>query len=437
MTQTPARARDTVAIVGGGWAGLACALKLAQAGYQPVVFESAPEPGGRARRALIEGHYRDNGQHLMLGGCASLRALFDAADITLPTVPFSYQSGKRQLRVPARASKFGLAWALLAARGFSWHERYCLIAALLRLQACGWRVPADQSVADWLALTRQPVALMDTFWAPLALAILNTPLHEAAMCRLAPVLRDTLGMSGSALSLFQPVGDLSVCVVSPLVKAIEKAGGTVRCSERVAAIAQTDVGFKLVFVHRGEGMPFDRIVLAMPPWALAKVTLPVTLDAEKMARTFGDQPIATVYLGFESDFRLPAPLLQIAGPTPGDARAWAIDRAHCGEPGVVAISLSAQGPWCQLPGDALAEAVLSVLRASVPNATACLWKKAVTVQRATYAAKPGTSIRPEDLQPLPHLHLAGDWTHTDYPATLEAAVYTGFAAAHRIMAQQT
>lgn len=167
------------------------------------------------------------------------------------------------------------------------------------------------------------------------------------------------------------------------------------------------------------------------------MALPDSLPTSTLAKSFGAQPIATVYLGFATDFHLPAPLLQIAGPTPGDARVWAIDRAHCGEPGVIAVSLSAQGPWCELSGDDLAQACLLALQNAVDGVPACLWKKAVIVQRATYASTPEAFMPHQDLEPLPHLHLAGDWTHPAYPATLEAAVCSGFSTAHRIMQQQT
>jgi len=433
MTQTPAAARRSVAIVGGGWAGLACALKLAEAGYRPVVFESAPEPGGRARRALVEGHYRDNGQHLMLSGCVSLNSLLDAAGIKLPAVPFNYQSGSRCLSVPAKAGRLGLAVALLRTKGFSWHERYRLIAALLHLKASGWCVPHDQTIHDWLKQHQQPAALIDTFWAPLALAILNTPLEQAAMRRFAPVLRDSLGMGSQALCMLQPERNLSESIVAPLVSAIEQLGGTVQCGERVTAIEQAEGGYQLAMSNRGEHWHFDQVVLAIPPWSLKHVSHPAPLNAAALDRAFGAQPIATVYLGFDQRFRLPAPLLQIAGPTAGDARVWAMDRAHCGEPGVVAISISAHGPWCELTADELANATLSALLATVTEAPLCLWKKAVVVQRATYAATPEALLAPQNLEPLPHLHLAGDWTHADYPATLEAAVHSGFAAARRIL----
>ncbi|MGI9142499.1 MAG: hydroxysqualene dehydroxylase, partial [Fluviibacter sp.] len=332
----------SVAIVGGGWAGLACALKLAQAGYTPVVFESAPEPVGRARRAPVEGRNRDNGQHLMLGGCQSLQTLFQAAGMQLSTVPFQFQSGARQLSVPAKAGRISLSIALLRARGFSWYERYRLICALLSLQAHGWRVAQMQTVADWLQQTKQPASLINEFWVPLALAILNTPLNQAAMWRFTTVLRDTLGQGGSALALLQPAANLSKSIVDPIVSAIKKAGGSIRCGERVLGVEPTASGYQLLLNE--SSLDFDQVVLTVPPWALNHLTLPSAINHGNWAARFGSQPIATVYLGFEASFRLPAPLLQVAGPMPDDARVWAMDRAHCGEPGVVTISLSAEGP---------------------------------------------------------------------------------------------
>ena len=425
----------SVAIVGGGWAGLACALKLAQAGYTPVVFESAPEAGGRARRAVFQGHDRDNGQQLMRGSCQALQALFLAAGLQLPAVPFRYQSGSRQFAVPVKAGRFGLALSLIRAHGFSWYERYRLVCALGRLQAHGWRVAQKQTVADWLQQTKQPARLINDFWAPLALAILNTPLHEAAMGRLAPVLRDTLGQGGSALALLQPEANLSTSIVDPIVSAIKQAGGSIRCGERVLGVEPTASGYQLMLNE--SSLHFDQVVLAVPPWALNHLTLPSAINNGNWAARFGSQPIATVYLGFETSFRLPSPLLQIAGPTPGDARVWAMDRAHCGEPGVVAISLSAEGPWHTLSGDALAQACYKALQQAVENLPPCLWQKAITVQRATYAATPQAFVSPAELTPLPGLHLAGDWTHAAYPATLEAAVSSGFAAADRIVQAKT
>ena len=431
--------RPSVAIVGGGWAGLSCALRLARSGLRPIIYESAPEPGGRARRAPLVDHqaqavWRDNGQHLMLAGCRSLNTLCNEVGVTLSQTPFNYTDGNRQLSLAGRDGRAGLLVALLNARGFRWGERLRLLQALLALQWRGWQVMPAQTVQQWLIARHQPSTLIRDFWAPLALAILNTPIEQAAMSRLAAVLRDTLGGGCKALAILQPDADLSTSVVTPLVEAITMAGGELRCGRRVEAVtSQPSGGFRLMLAD-GTSTEADQVVLALPPWALTRLALP--FDTRDLATRFGTQPIATVYLGFEVSTRLPAPLVQIDGPTAEDARAWVMDRAHCGEPGVMAVSLSADGPWQQLDHDMLVTRCLQrllPLLGSKPHDHRCLWHKVVTVRRATYAATPTARLDPSAQNPLPGCFLAGDWTHPDYPATLEAAVASGFAVADQIM----
>lgn len=427
-------ARPSVAIVGGGWAGLSCALRLAEAGLRPVVYESAPAPGGRARRAMIAGAARDNGQHLMLVGCQTLITLYNTLGIRLPHTPFVYTDGRRSLSLIGRRGRAGLLVALLSARGFRWHERLRLLQALLALQWRGWYVAPEQTVQQWLTQHKQPSILVRNFWSPLALAILNTPIEQAAMARLAPVLRDTLGGGCEALAMLQPEADLSASVVTPLVSAITSAGGELRCGQRVEAVTSNRLGGFSLMLADGTATHADQVVLTLPPWALTRLLLP--FDTSDLASRFGSQPIATVYLGFEVTTRLPTPLVQIDGPTAEDARAWAMDRAHCGEPGVMAVSLSADGPWQQLDHDRLAARCLQKLLPLLggkPDNNRCLWHKVVTVKRATYAATPTARLPPAALNPLPGCFLAGDWTHPDYPATLEAAVASGFAAADKII----
>ena len=432
----------SVAIIGGGWAGLACALRLARSGFHPVIYESAPEPGGRARRApLVDDRkqpvWRDNGQHLMLAGCRALNTLCDEIGVTLPQTPFNYTDGHRQLSLAGRRGRSGLLVALLNARGFRWHERLRLLQALLVLQWQGWQVMPAQTVQQWLIARHQPSALIRDFWTPLALAILNTPIEQAAMARLAPVLRDTLGGGCEALALLQPAADLSATVVTPLVTALTAAGGQIRCGQRVEAVTlkapDATGGYRLSF-QDGTQRDTDQVVLAIPPWALSRLALPfATVD---MTTRFGTQPIATVYLGFEPTIQLPAPLVQMAGPTADDTRVWVMDRGHCGEPGVMAVSLSAEGPWRELDHETLARCCLQhllPLLGGKPGAPRCLWHKVVAVQRATYATTPAACIPAAMLTPLPGFFIAGDWTHPDYPATLEAAVASGFDTAGKII----
>lgn len=432
-----ATGRPTVGIVGGGWAGLACAFMLAKAGYAPVVFEAAPEPGGRARRALIEGAYRDNGQHLMLGGCTTLAQLFAEISIALPNSPFAYTDGTRRLALSSHGQHLGkvnLLLGLLGRNPFKWHERIALLRALWQLQRQQWQVPANQTVAQWLHTQGQPARLIEHFWAPLALAILNTPLDNAAMARLAPVLRDTLGKGTGALTLLQPPADLTRSIVSPWVNAIRAHGGEVHCGQRVSAIQLNRNDCYTLQLPHGQAVSCDLVVLSVPPWALAHITLP--FDTQALTQRFGAQPIATVYLGFDAHVQLPTPLVLLAGPTQSDTRVWASDRRHCGEPGVIAVSLSAEGAWVELDSQTLVARCLASLK-SAGITDPCRWQRVVTTQKATYSASPGAALTEAEHAPRPGLWLCGDWTDPHYPATLEAAVRSGIATARKMMTNQS
>lgn len=424
--------RPSVAIIGAGWAGLACALKLAKAGLTPVIFESAPEAGGRARRAKFDYVYRDNGQHLMLSGCQALIELFTQIGVNLPRTPFSYTDGERGLYLSNTRGAAGLLLALIQAPGFSWAARFALIRAIVRLKRQGWRVPHTQTVAQWLEAQHQPTVLITHFWAPLALAILNTPLEQAAMMRLAAVLSDTLGKGTDALGIMQPSADLSTSIVTPLLNHITMAGGQIHLRTRIRAVSEPSAsGFTLTLDDATSAHNFAAVVLAVPSWALTHMALP--FDATPFASQFGAQPIATVYLGFDAEVHLPTPLVLLDGPTQTDACVWAMDRAHCGEPGVIAVSLSANGPWATLDHPTLAQQCLDNLQAVLGVPLNCRWRQVVTVHRATPSVTPSAYLSPTLRQPLPGLHLAGDWTHPTYPATLEAAVQTGFMAADQVL----
>lgn len=434
----------SVAIIGGGWAGLACALRLARAGCRPIVYESALEAGGRARRARLDRHDRDNGQHLMLSGCRALTTLFADIGISLPANAFAYRNAEGSFSLTGRHGRSGLLLGLMGANCFSLSDRLQLLKALLTLQWRGWQVPAHETVLQWLQTQHQTPALVHHFWTPLVLAILNTPMEVAAMARLAPVLRDTLGADANALQIMQPPDDLSTSIVEPLVAAIQAAHGVVYCGHRVTAITQTienanavsdQSAYQVHFAATSVPQTFKHVVLAIPPWSLNKLAVP--FSTATLNSRFGTQPIATVYLGFDARVCLPTPLIQIDGPLPGDARIWVMDRAHCGEPGVLAVSLSGNGPWCTLAHDDLAAACATKVQSALQIDSPCAWQKAVVVHRATYAATPAARLTDGELEPLPGLWLSGDWTHPHYPATLEAAVASGFDTANRILQSLT
>jgi len=186
-------------VVGGGWSGLACALRLADAGVRVALHEAAPQLGGRARRvelALGERRYAlDNGQHLLVGAYSRTLALLErigscaSAVLRLPfQVHYADGYALRAARLPA---PLHLLAATLGARGMHIAERMALMHWALRWRVRAWRVTPDRPASELFIGT--PARLVQSLWEPLCLAALNVRLADGSAQIFLNVLRDTIG----------------------------------------------------------------------------------------------------------------------------------------------------------------------------------------------------------------------------------------------------
>jgi squalene-associated FAD-dependent desaturase len=433
-----------VAVVGGGWAGCAAAGSLAAAGARVVLFEAAGELGGRSRRVALElggaVHALDNGQHLMVGAYTATARLLAAIGVDLDRVverrPFElgYPDGF-QLRAARLPAPWHLAAALLRARGLGWHERAALVRLLRGLRARGWRVGEDRAAAGWLAEHEQGTALVNRVWRPLALAVLNTPLAEASAQLFANVLRDTFGATGAASELWLPRTDLSALLPEAVERFVGTRGGAVRRRARVEAVTADGAGYRIALAGGAStgDEAFDRVVYAAPPAQLARVAgaLSAALQAPlALIERFAYEPICTVYLKYPPEAALERGFSAL---TDDPARAvygqWVFDRGafDSAQRGVFAVIVSAHGPHEAEPLPALAAAIARQLT-DVLGLPAPIDARVIVEKRATLAARPRLQ-RPGNTTALPGFALAGDWTDSDYPSTLEAAVRSGVAAA--------
>jgi squalene-associated FAD-dependent desaturase len=428
----------SVAVVGGGWAGCAAGAELVAAGLDVTLFEAAAELGGRGRRVALEldgvTHTLDNGQHLMIGAYSAIAAVLGTVGASIDRVverrPFelSYPDGFSMTasRLPA---PWHLVSALLRARGLAWSDRWAMAQFLRALEADRWQVQPDRDVGGWLAAHGQSDTLVARLWRPLCIAALNTPLSEASAQVFANVLRDSLGADSAASMLWLPRCDLSALLPDAVERFVSARGGAVRRGTRVATIAPAEQGFRL---EPGLGR-FDAVVYAAPPAQLERVAsafAPVLPEALDAVRDFDYQPICTVYLKYDVDVPLPrgfTALLEDAGQRAYGQ--WAFDRGALDRAnrGVVAVVVSASGAHDDEPLSALCDAVAGQLTRALglPRPRAA---RAIVEKRATLAARPGLR-RPSNATRVPGFTLAGDWTHGDYPSTLEAAVRSGLAAA--------
>lgn len=422
MTQTEPR----IAIIGGGWAGIAAAIELTLAGRPITLFEAAPLLGGRARAVQWQGLSIDNGPHLMLGAYTETLRLIDLLGTrdALDRRPLRLLGPALDLRLPRLPAPFHLAMGLTTARGLSWREKWAAARLIHRLQGQDWQLAADEPLADWLRFEGQPERLIRRLWQPLALAALNTPVHLASAQTFAIVLRDSLGGPRAASDAVFTRTRLDTVFSEPARDWLTKRGAEIHAGQRIRHLQ-----------HSADGWQFDehpdtytQVILATSPVETARLLEGqpgTTLPARLGQLTW--QPILNLWLHFSARVPLPYPMQVL-----GEADApWLIDRQDSAE-GLVCVVASAEGPHSLLDHDQRLTDWLALIEqhcGPLPPLRAHRW---IHERRATFAAVPD---RPQFTAEtgLPGLWLAGDYTHPEYPATLEGAVHSGVQCARSVL----
>lgn len=407
-------------VIGAGMAGLACAVRLSASGRAVEVLESAPHAGGRCRSYFDDhlGRRIDNGNHLLLSGnSATLSFLSEvgAADTLAgpARAEFAFFDLERRAGWTIRPNAGRLPWWILtpSRRVPGTRPRDYLRAA--RLAAAG----PSQTVAEVL---NDGGPLYRRFWHPFALAVMNTEPEEASAALLWPVVRETLGRGEAAYRPRIARVGLSESLVDPAVAFLKNRGVEVGFGQRArellrtgARISAIDVGDRQIAV--GEA---DTVVLAVPAGVCASLLPDLVVPTEFRS-------ILNVH------FRMAdAPP---AGPSMvglvGGMAQWLFRRQD-----VVSVTVSAadaiDGPAEEFAGRIWAE-ISQVLGCGGTEPPPF---RVVKEKRATFAQTPEqTRRRPPARTSMCNLVLAGDWTDTGLPATIEGAVRSGRNAAETVI----
>ncbi|MBX9812354.1 MAG: hydroxysqualene dehydroxylase HpnE [Burkholderiales bacterium] len=424
-----------VAVIGGGYAGMAAAVTLAQHGMAATVFEAAPQLGGRARRIAYNDAALDNGLHILIGAYRETLRLIELvnpdAGHALLRLPLDWQiHGHFRLRAAPLPAPLHLALGLLSARGAGLNERIAAAAFMRALRRINFRLPQDMPVSELLRQHRQGATITRRLWHPLCIAALNTPPDVASAQVFVNVLRDSLNASRADSEIMLSRVDLSALFPDPAADYVRSRGGRVLTGHMVDAVARN--GESLEVQARGEKFHFAHVVCALPPHRAARVIagLPLLGEAAALVERFRYQPIYTIYLQYPGRVALPAPMLGMAG---GLAQ-WVFDRgAICDQNGLIAAVISTEGPHQDLTQDELAQRIHTELEQHFGPLPAPLWQRVIAEKRATFACAVNLQ-RPAQRTPLKNFHLAGDYTEGPYPATLEAAVRSGISCAQRVIA---
>jgi squalene-associated FAD-dependent desaturase len=434
--------KTRVAVVGAGWAGCTAAVELARRGHSVTLFESARTLGGRARAVEFNSKVLDNGQHILLGAYSQTLAVMqrvgvniDAALLRLPLqMRYPPGSGGMDFLAARLPAPLHVGVALLRATGLSRADKLALARFNTSARWMGWTLHTDCSVADLLARFDQTDNLIRLMWRPLCLAALNTPLENASAQIFLAVLRDSLGARRSASDMLLPRRDLGTLFPVAAASYVERHGGAVRLGAKVSRIHH-DAGWTV-----NDTEPFDALVLATSASQSAQLLRSVDGGAATAALldAFTYEPIVTCYLQYDAALRLALPMYAL--PDDASVHHWGqfvFDRGHldASQAGLLAVVVSAALAATALDQGTLAQAIAVQLATvlQMPALAQPVWAQVIAEKRATFSCTPGL-VRPGNDIGLSSLALAGDYTASDYPATLESAVRSGLGAAALIAA---
>ncbi|MEO7190467.1 MAG: hydroxysqualene dehydroxylase HpnE [Vicinamibacterales bacterium] len=441
-----------VVVIGAGFAGLSAAVRLAGAGLKVVVLEEAPRLGGRASAFTdrVTGERVDNGQHVIFG-CyretyAFLREIGTASLAPLqPQLRLVVANGDgppRELLCPSLPAPWHLLAGVLSWRGLPLRDRLSALRLgrfLIDARRRGPRAAAaavadvagDQTVTQWLTARGQSAALREWLWDPLAIAALNQSADTAGVEPFARVLAELFGPSRQDAGIGLATVPLDELFARPAAAYIEARGGQVHL--RAPARVRLDARGHVRGVDVGGVTVATRLVIGAVPWhavdRLWDDAIPAELDTlVSDAARMKSSPIVTVNLWLANAI-LPATFVGLLnGPMH-----WVFDKSAIfgQQAGHLSVVASGATRLVGLDNEAITRAALEHVRAALPALRHCDLRRSVVVreQRATFSLEPGRPRRPGAVTRLEGFLLAGDWTDTGLPATIEGAVQSGHLAA--------
>ncbi|MEU6220718.1 hydroxysqualene dehydroxylase HpnE [Streptomyces sp. NPDC047022] len=439
----PSAPGTSAVVVGGGLAGITAALTLADAGVRVTLLEGRPRLGGLAFSFRRGDLTVDNGQHVYLRCCTAYRWFLDRIDaaslapvqdrLDVPVLDAEGPRGRRlgRLRRDALPVPLHLGRSLATYPHLSLSERARVGRAALALRALDLSDPAldTQDFGSWLSAHGQSARAIEALWDLVGVATLNAVAGDASLGLAAMVFKTGLLSDPGAADIGWarvPLGELHDRMAR---KALDSAGVRTEVRTRVTSISLDGNGRWSVQVP-GESLETDAVVLAVPQREAHDLLPAGALDAPERLLDIGTAPILNVHVVYDRTV-LTRPFFAALG----SPVQWVFDRTEAsglraGQ--YLALSQSAAQDEIDEPVSALRERYLPELERLLPAARgAGVEDFFVTRERtATFAPAPGVGrLRPGARTKAPGLYLAGAWTATGWPATMESAVRSGVGAA--------
>ena len=443
------RRANRITVIGGGLAGITAAVALAESGADVTLLEARPRLGGATCSFNRDGLIVDTGQHVFLGCCHAYRGLLarlgmtehaplqDRFDVTVLAPGPVGQPKRARLRRTALPGPLHMLPALGRYPFLSRAERVRVSRPALAMRRVDPADPAadTQRFGDWLAARGQSERARRALWDLFSVSALNIAGDDASLALAATVVKTGLLGKNNAADIGVPALPLGELHGDAAATLLAKLGAQVTLGAKVSAIEPDQAGGFLVRLAGGD-VTADAVVLAVPHEKAAPLVPPDALPAATVRAWagLGASPIVNVHVVYDR----PVTDLPFAAAIDSPVQ-WVFDRTRISgldqlSPGqqYLAISLSAADSYAEVPAARLREQFVPALAELFPAAReAQVTEFFVTRERrATFRQGPGSgALRPKAATQQPGLVLAGAWTDTGWPDTMEGAVRSGLAAA--------
>jgi len=416
--------QKNIAIIGGGWAGLAAAVETVRLGHRATLYEMAPQLGGRARQIDSNGIALDNGQHILIGAYAKTLELMEHVGVdakrALLRVPLriAYPDGKG-LQLGPGHPVLAFIKAVVGHTGWKPADKWALLKTTGLWSLGRFRCPPELTVQQ---LTRRlPRAVRTDLIEPLCVAALNTSATAASASVFLRVLHDALFSGRGSADLLLPRWRLSALWPEPASAWLKARAATLLLSQRVERLTRQSAQWQV------DGQTHDGVVVACTAVEAARLVEPHAPSWSAQARALPYEPITTVY-AHSPETRLPEQMMALRADAHSPAQFVFDLGAIGGMDGVLAFVISAAAPWVDRGSDATMAATLRQGQRALAGllASPLVGMRCLTEKRATFLCVPALQ-RPEQTI-LPGLAAAGDYVSGPYPASLEGAVRSGTEA---------
>ncbi len=446
---SPSTQQKSVAIVGGGLAGLAAGCALADAGLRVTLFERRPYVGGRASSYEHPGtgEVVDNCQHVLLGCCTNLIHFYERLGVSdkirwFDELTFIEPGGRASRMAPSflPAPMHNIP-TFLSAKMLTAKDKLAIARAMAEMSR-GLPEDSGEDFLSWLRRHKQTEQSIERFWKTVLVSALNEDLDRISVRYAFQVFRESFMKSAAAGKMGLPSIPLSD-LYGNAVEYIRARGGEVLLRSPVTAIGpkQNSVG---VVSGSGERL-FDCLVMAAPFQNVASL-LPADSTAAPIKQQlshFESSSITGIHLWFDREIT-PLPHAVLLDRTiqwmfhksKFHERRFHESKENASTGSYVELVVSASKPLVQKSREEILELATRELAEFFPAVKDAKVVKAAVIKEiyATYAILPGLDkYRPEAKTPWPHIFLAGDWTATGWPATMEGAVRSGYLAAEALM----